>query len=96
MVCAMTKANNNPFLTILLPLGYMDNLLMHALLAVSGAHLTYKESDSIEIATATRQHYSKLISGLRAEFATLQHDDVEKMERLLRVLMVASHYEVRI
>jgi hypothetical protein len=91
---AMTRLESNPFITILLPLGYTDDLLMHGLLAVSGAHLAYKEPGSLEIANATWQHYSKLISGLRTEFALLQHDDMERMERLLSVLMVASHYEV--
>lgn len=90
----MTPLKDNPFITLLLPLGYMDDLLMHGLLAFGGAHLTHKESSNVELATATRLHYSRLIGGLRAEFASLREDDLEKTERLLRVLMVACHYEV--
>lgn len=91
---AMTQLNDNPFVTILLPLGYVDDLLMHGLLALSGAHLTYREPENIELETATMLHYSRLISGLRVEFASLQARDVAKKESLLRSLIVACHYEV--
>ena len=91
---AMTPMRDNPFVSILLPLGYADDLLMHSMLALSGAHLAFNEPDNVEIATATRLHYSRLISGLRQEFALLQEDDAERKERLLRVLMVMCHYEV--
>lgn len=91
---AMTTLANNPYVTILLPLGYVDDLLMHALLAVSGAHLTYREPDNIELAAATTLHYSRLVAQLRFEFSDLREDDVEKQERLVRVLLVACHYEV--
>lgn len=90
----MPPLANNPYVTILLPLGYADDLLMHALLAVSGAHLTYREPDSVELAAATELHYSRLVAQLRFEFSHLRENDIEKQERLLRVLLVACHYEV--
>jgi hypothetical protein len=93
---AMTPLNNNPFVTILLPMSYMDDLLMHALLAVSGAHLAYRVADDPSLSSATAQHYSRLVSGLRVEFGSLRDDDVEKKERLLRILLVLCHYEVDI
>lgn len=91
---AMRALEENPFVSVLLPLGYTDDLLMHGLLALIGAHLAYKEPASTEVAIATRMHYSKMISGLRSEFINLQDGQIEKKERLLRVLMMACHYEV--
>jgi hypothetical protein len=93
---AMTALNDNPFLTILLPLGYVDDLLMHALLALSGASLTYREPKDLKLESATALHYARLISGLRAEIAALREDDVQRKERLLLLLIVACHYEVRV
>lgn len=91
----MTPVQNSPFVTMLIPLGYTDGLLMHGLLALSGSHLTYRKPDDIRLALATSLHYSRLVTGLRIELANLQEDDIEKKQRLLRVLLVASHYEVR-
>jgi hypothetical protein len=91
---AMTPLNDNPFVTILLPLGYADDLLMHALLACSGAHLAYREGNNVGIAAATNLHYSLLVSQLRVEFSSLREDDVGKKLRLLRVLLMLCQYEV--
>ena len=92
---SMTSMKDNPFVTILLPLGYTDDLLMHALLALSGAQLAYQEPDQLELVHTTMLHYSQVVSELRAAVATLREDDVEQKERLLRVLIVVCHYEVR-
>ena len=94
---ATGSANDNPFVTLLVPLASTDDLLMHALLAVSGAQLASKDPTlalSGETSRAARLHYSKLISGLLEELSSLAEDDLEKKERLLRLLMVACHYEV--
>lgn len=92
---AMTPLKDNPFATILLPLGQTDDLLMHSLLAFSGAHLSHKAPANLQLTTATKLHYSKLLGGLRKEFATLHEDDATKKDRLLRILLVTCHYEVR-
>lgn len=91
---AMRTLEDTPFVSVLLPLGHTDDLLMHGLLALSGAHLAYKEPASTEVVSATRMHYAKMISGLRSEFINLQDGQLEKGERLLPVLMMACHYEV--
>lgn len=93
---AMTPLNDNPFVTILLPLAYTDDLLMHALLVVSGAHLTYREPGNLNLQIASASHYSHLVSGTRVEIAHLDDQDVESMQRLLRVLLLMCHYEVSI
>jgi hypothetical protein len=91
---AMTPLRDNPFVTVFLPIGYADDLLMHGMLAFSGAHLTCKESDNAALASATQLHYLRLINGLRMEVANLEEGDLAKTERLLRVLMIVCHYEV--
>ena len=90
---SMSPLTSNPFATILLPLAYLDDLLMHGLLAFSGAHLSFKEPNNIEIARATTMHYGRLLKGLRLEIAALEEDDLAKKERILRILMIACHYE---
>ena len=90
----MTPLNRNPFLTVFLPLGYLDDLLMHAMLALSGAHLSHREPGNTQVANTTALHYSRVASGLRAELAALTPDDVGAQERLLRVSLILSHYEV--
>ena len=93
---AMRPLNDNPFVTLLLPLGNVDDLLMHGMLAFSGFHLTGKEPMNTELSGAARMHYSKLISGLRREFERRCDENLENTERLLRVLMIACHCEVSI
>jgi hypothetical protein len=90
-ILVMAPSNRNPCVTILLPLGHADDLLMHGLLALSGAHLSYNKMD---IADTASLHYSLLVSQLRVEFSSLRADDAEKMERLLRVLLIMCQYEV--
>ena len=90
---AMAPHTENPFVTVLLPLGYVDDLLMHGILALSGAHLSYKQPANRDLANSSTLHYSKLLGGLRNEFSTLRDDDLEKKERLLRVLIVACHHQ---
>lgn len=94
---AMTSSDeHNPFVTMLIPLSHADDLLMHALLAVSGAHLSYREAEQAELATATQMHYDRLLRGLRRELTDLGGSgDVRRAERLLRVSIMACHYEVR-
>uniref|UniRef100_A0A0B7K5X0 Uncharacterized protein n=1 Tax=Bionectria ochroleuca TaxID=29856 RepID=A0A0B7K5X0_BIOOC len=89
----MRTPSDSPFLTTVLPLAYMDDLLMHSLLALSGTHLAYKQGSDHGILHATALHYSKALSGLRHEFAHL-HDGTSPQEpRLLLVLMMICHYE---
>lgn len=93
-ILVMMPSDSNPCVTILLPLGHTDDLLMHGLLAVSGAHMAYRENDKTEVAEAAILHYTLLLRQLRAELSSLREHDSEKMERLLRVLLILCQYEV--
>ncbi|KIY02167.1 uncharacterized protein Z520_02305 [Fonsecaea multimorphosa CBS 102226] len=86
--------SNNPFITVVLPLAYSDDLLMHAVLVLSGTHLSYKRRDDLKIQLATHQHYSLVLRNLRSLFADeSSHDDVRRALRLLLVLVVLCHVE---
>jgi hypothetical protein len=90
-IVVMAPSNKNPCITVLLPLGHTDDLLMHGLLALSGAHMSHAKRD---VADTASLHYSLLVSQLRVEFSSLREDDLKKRERLLRVLLVMCQYEV--
>lgn len=85
----------NPFITHVLPLAYSDDLLMHAVMALSGTHLTYQQKDNLDIQLATRNHYSLLLKGLRLAFAEESRQPCAKRSlRLLVILVVLCHVEV--
>jgi len=85
----------NPFITHVLPLAYSDDLLMHAVMALSGTHLSYQQNDNLDIQLATRNHYSLLLRGLRLAFAEeARQPCTERSLRLLVILVVLCHVEV--
>lgn len=87
--------SSTPFIAIVLPLASSDDLLMHALLALSGTHLTFRKGGHLEIQTATRAHYSLLLRNLGTIFADeALRDDAQRASRLLLVLVVLCHVEV--
>lgn len=87
----------NPFITQVLPLAYSDDLLMHAVMALSGTHLSYQQKDNLDIQLATRSHYSLLLKGLRSAFAyEASQPCSERSLRLLVILVVLCHIEVSV
>lgn len=95
VMLAMVPPSKSPFITSLVPTAYMDDLLMHAMLAVSGAHLSFKQPENDEVIQATMSHYNAVIRNIRQEIGQpdLQNDAV-KTTRLLIVLIMLCHYEV--
>jgi hypothetical protein len=84
---------NNPFLTLLVPLCYNDDLLMHSLLALSGAHMKSK-SPGIDVYLATYRHYSVVIRTLRECISDYTALDVPQALRMLLASMILSFFEV--
>ncbi|OCT46153.1 C6 zinc finger domain-containing protein [Cladophialophora carrionii] len=86
--------SSNPFITLVLPLAYSDDLLMHAVLALSGTQLSFKKSGDLSVQSATREHYSLLLRNLGHLFADeCAHHDIQRTLRLLLVLVVLCHIE---
>jgi hypothetical protein len=84
-----------PFVSWVVPIAYNDDLLMHSILALSGAHLSYRSQENITIQQATCRHYSLAVRTLRR----ISEDEnlLRKPLVLLRVIltvMILCHYEV--
>lgn len=90
---ATQPIHKNPFITHIAPLAYGDDLLMHAVLALSGTNLAFRDSSDDRIETATLQHYSTAIIGLRKRVGLIQTNTTGENIRLLLLLLVVCHYE---
>ncbi|KEF62509.1 uncharacterized protein A1O9_00482 [Exophiala aquamarina CBS 119918] len=67
---------------------------MHAVMALSGTHLSYQQKDNLDVQLATRNHYSLLLKGLRLAFAEEARQPCTKRSlRLLVILVVLCHVE---
>lgn len=87
-------ANENAFITEIIPAASVDDLLMHSVLVVSGAHMNFEDDADGAAQKATLCHYSSLIRLLRVEFSELQASDIRKLVRLLLILVILCHFEV--
>jgi len=80
-------ASYNPYLTFVIPLAYSDDILMHAVLALSGTQLSFTKAQDYHIHLATRRHYSETLRSL----GTLVADQsvCEDAQRALRIALVS-------
>ncbi|KAM6515573.1 hypothetical protein FSOLCH5_009798 [Fusarium solani] len=84
----------NPFIVYVLPLAQNDTLLMHSVLAVSGAHLAYKLQNAASVETATSRHYLHTLRGVQEMIASGQVDERRSIQRLTLILAFLCQYEV--
>ena len=92
-VLSTSQSGSNPFLTFLVPLCRNDDLLMHSLLTLSGAHLR-STNPGIEVYLATYRHYSIVIRTIRDCISNHATMDVHQALRVLLTLMILSFFEV--
>lgn len=85
----------NPFINYILPVAFEDDLLMHAVLAVSGAHLSHKLPRATSLELATHKHYSYVLRRLQSEILQCFSGDTTRVIRLLLVPAFLCLYEVR-
>jgi len=84
----------NPFLSLTLELATSDNLVMHAVLAVSGIHCQHSTKDT-EVLLATYKHYGTALKGLKYALTHwVEGISSEKSLNLLLVAILMSMYEV--
>ena len=96
VILAVRTSNKNPFLTHILPLACTDDLLMHSVLALSGTHLDAKlSSPSHEVERATFMHYGAMVEGVRENMVLVRENEISATIRLLAVLIMLCHYQVR-
>ncbi|RVX74377.1 hypothetical protein B0A52_01502 [Exophiala mesophila] len=86
----------NPFINHLLPLAYFDDLIMHAVLAMSGQHLLSDVGGSLEIQRTTLYHYGLALRHVREatkDVPALSALSAEKILHLLLVMLILSNVE---
>lgn len=85
-----------PFVSWVMPVAYNDDLLMHSILALGGAHLSYRSRENIEIQQTTCRHYSLAVQALRriSEDEPLL-DEPLVLLRIILTVIILCHYEVR-
>jgi hypothetical protein len=84
-----------PFVSWVLPVAYGDDLLMHSILALGGAHLSYRSQGNIDIQQATCRHYSVAVRTLHriSEDEPLLREPLALLRVILTVIILC-HYEV--
>jgi len=88
------SGSGNTCLSSVLPIAYVDDLVMHSVMAMGGTHLCSRKSDTAELKAATENHYACVLRGVRLALHDLQPEDTGKALRILSVLMLMAHYEV--
>ncbi|KAH7020379.1 fungal-specific transcription factor domain-containing protein [Ilyonectria destructans] len=83
----------NAFLREFIPIASVDDMVMHSVLAVSGAHMNFRNASPGPIQEATLDHYSTLVRQILVEVSELKTSCVNKLARLLLVLVMLCHFE---
>ncbi|KAH6962505.1 fungal-specific transcription factor domain-containing protein [Ilyonectria sp. MPI-CAGE-AT-0026] len=83
----------NAFLREFIPIASVDDMVMHSVLAVSGAHMNFRNASPGTIQEATLDHYSTLVRQILVEVSELKTSSVNKLARLLLVLVMLCHFE---
>ncbi|KAF2012991.1 hypothetical protein BU24DRAFT_465334 [Aaosphaeria arxii CBS 175.79] len=86
--------SQNPYISHILPVAYEDELMMHVVLAVSGAHLSHKLPNVPSLGRATQQHYSYVLRSLQSEIQHCFSRDTKRVICLLFVAALLCVYEV--
>ncbi|CAK7271743.1 hypothetical protein SEPCBS119000_004763 [Sporothrix epigloea] len=103
------RTARNPYIAAFLPLAYTDDLVMHCVLAIGGAHLSSRlqrpcaddgllgfavpSAATTALHEATTRHYSCVLRSLRVALRDLQPADGPHVLRVLAVLLLLSTYE---
>lgn len=89
---------SNAFLETVLPLACKDDMLMHSVLALGGAHMSCDRTMSSmqQVRDSMLRHYIWTIHQVRKELASFDTQNYAKTIRLVLVLMLLCHVEVRI
>jgi hypothetical protein len=77
----------NPFLTHILPMAFSEELILHSLLALGGAHLESRRS-SPEINTWVCRHYGKTIHLLQDTISRNSNEPIDWLRASLALLML--------
>ena len=81
------RPEKNPFLTHLLPLAFSDELILHSLLALGGAHLEHRQS-SPEINAWVCRHYGHVICLLQDTISRKSNEPLDWLRVLLAQIIL--------
>ena len=85
----------NPYVGLIVPLAHSDDLIMNAILALSGTQLAFKTPENEDIQVVTRRHYSYTLQKLSVAVADESIcTDIQATLRLILVLLVLCYVEV--
>ncbi|KAH7403085.1 fungal-specific transcription factor domain-containing protein [Cadophora sp. MPI-SDFR-AT-0126] len=84
---------DNPFVACILPLAEGDSLVMHSVLALSGAHMI-NGNNSVDVTSSTWIHYGLAVRGLKHELTKTAVTDHADTARLLVTCLLLSHVEI--
>ena len=84
---------DNPFIACILPLAIADSLVMHGVLALSGAHMI-NGNKSVDVTSSTWIHYGLAVRGLKHELTKKVVTNQADTARLLVTTLLLSHVEV--
>lgn len=79
------EPEKNPFLTHMLPMAFSDELILHSLLALGGAHLERKNS-SPKINACVCRHYGQVIYQLQDIISRKPSESIDWLRALLALL----------
>jgi hypothetical protein len=89
-----SSGSGNACLSSVLPIAYIDDLVMHGVMAIGGTQLCSRNANNAQLRAATESHYACVLRGVRLALHDLHPEDTGKMLRILSVLMLMAHYEV--
>jgi Fungal specific transcription factor domain len=93
---AIRLPRHNPFIKYILPVAYCDDLLMHAVLALGGAHLMFQRGIGRAIEQATWTHYEISLRKMSHALKSESWQESCYTLRLLLTSMLLCHFEVRL
>jgi hypothetical protein len=85
-----SSRSGNACLSSILPIAYIDDLVIHGLMAIGGNHLCSRNTNNAQLRAATESHYACGLRGVRLALHEVQPGDTGKMLRILAVLMLMA------
>lgn len=86
-----TSALQMPFTSHILPVAYNDDNVLHAILAVSGSHLSFRQKSC---AFSARSHYAVALRAAKHEVTRFASGSHDRILQLLILLIMLCHFEV--
>ena len=90
MLCTRIPGSKDSLASHLIPLASAHQLTMHALLALGGTHMNFKDEAPLVIRTTTSLHYGAVLRGMQDELRTLSRS---KLWQIALVMVVLCHIE---